>query len=326
MKNILEKEWALKVISLVFALFIFSFVSRENNVRNAAINTQLASSVNSTETINNVPLYLGPHPDDIFVSDLQEKVSVKLSGPKNILNQVTRETLNVQTQEITHQLLGVQELTLMVKGLPEELSYEIAPAHVQVEVQQRAVATMPVEVKLDDLHLADDVKVAKVEIEPREVKLVGSKKAIDSIDFVGINVTSETEKEQTFDATYRLQILDKDGKLLDASSETMDIKAQVILVQNSIHVPLTITAIGEDNKAFSYKYSFVDQDMVELFGKQDLLDKIKEVELVVDVSELEKSERIDGMLNLPSGISSASTNKVRVQVDIEPLEIETTQK
>ncbi|MCR8969537.1 YbbR-like domain-containing protein [Facklamia sp. 7083-14-GEN3] len=321
MNKIFEKNWAVGVISLIFALFIYTFVTNENNARNAAINSQLASSFNTSETLYNVPLYLGEHPDDIYVSDLKESVTVRLDGPKNILNQVTRENIMVQTEKISTGQIGNQELTLLIDGLPDEITYTISPTKVKVEVQQRKVVTVPVEVSLDDLQLESDFKVESVDIDPKEVKLVGSQKVINAIDFVGISIRSNQPVAESFAGNYRLQILDKDGKLLDVNSETMDIKAQINIVQNSKEFPLKITAIGEDNTKNNYRYSIIDQDKVILFGSQKILNQIKEVELVVDVSNQTESGQVVGLLNLPSGISSASINEAKVEVTIEPVKL-----
>ncbi|MGF3226701.1 CdaR family protein [Facklamia sp. P12932] len=321
MNKIFEKNWAVGIISLIFALFIYTFVTNENNARNAAVNSQLASSFNTSETLYNVPLYLGDHPDDIYVSDLKESVTVRLDGPKNILNQVTRENIMVQTDKISKGQIGDQELLLLIDGLPDEITYTISPSKVKVEVQQRKVVTVAVEVSLDDLQLESDFKVESVNIDPKEVKLVGSQRAINAIDFVGISIRSNQPVAESFAGNYRLQILDKDGKPLDVNSETMDIKAQVNIVQNSKEFPLKITAIGEDNTKNNYRYSIVGQDKVTLFGSQKILNPIKEVELVVDVSEQTESGQVIGLLNLPSGISSASINEAKVEVIIEPVKL-----
>ncbi|MGF3067306.1 CdaR family protein [Facklamia sp. P13055] len=321
MNKIFEKNWAVGIISLIFALFIYTFVTNENNARNAAVNSQLASSFNTSETLYNVPLYLGDHPDDIYVSDLKESVTVRLDGPKNILNQVTRENIMVQTEKISKGQIGDRELLLLIDGLPDEITYTISPSKVKVEVQQRKVVTVAVEVSLDDLQLESDFKVESVNIDPKEVKLVGSQRAINAIDFVGISIRSNQPVAESFAGNYRLQILDKDGKPLDVNSETMDIKAQVNIVQNSKEFPLKITAIGEDNTKNNYRYSIVGQDKVTLFGSQKILNPIKEVELVVDVSEQTESGQVIGLLNLPSGISSASINEAKVEVIIEPVKL-----
>ncbi|MGF3073668.1 CdaR family protein [Facklamia sp. P12945] len=321
MNKIFEKNWAVGIISLIFALFIYTFVTNENNARNAAVNSQLASSFNTSETLYNVPLYLGDHPDDIYVSDLKESVTVRLDGPKNILNQVTRENIMVQTEKIFKGQIGDRELLLLIDGLPDEITYTISPSKVKVEVQQRKVVTVAVEVSLDDLQLESDFKVESVNIDPKEVKLVGSQRAINAIDFVGISIRSNQPVAESFAGNYRLQILDKDGKPLDVNSETMDIKAQVNIVQNSKEFPLKITAIGEDNTKNNYRYSIVGQDKVTLFGSQKILNPIKEVELVVDVSEQIESGQVIGLLNLPSGISSASINEAKVEVIIEPVKL-----
>lgn len=320
MDKIWQNKWAVRLISLLFAIVIYSLVTNENRWRNNAMNSQLATSVNSSETLYNVPLYLGSHPDDLYVSDLQETVTVKLEGPRNILNQVTQESFVVQTEAITKEDIGSTNLALTVKGLPSEIEYRVIPTRVKVSVKQREVVTLPVEYLLDELQLEEDFQVASVTMEPQQVKLTGSKQMIEAIDFVGINITSDQPVKESFSDVYRIQILDKNGELLDVNTEVTDIKAKVQVVEYSRDLPLKVVAIGEDNSKSSYAYSFLNQETVTLYGSESILNQLDAVEVVVDVSNLQESQEVVGMLNLPSGISNASTNQVPIKVSIEALD------
>lgn len=319
MNKLFENKWAVRIISLVFALFIYTFVSNENYSRRAAFNTQMASSVNTSETMYNIPLLLGKHPDDIYVSDLNETVTVKLEGPRNIINQVTRESFIVQTEEISSGDIGQTKLRLKIEGLPQEISYRISPSSVLVDVEKRKAITLPVEYDVSNLQLSSSVKVGSVETDPKQVKLIGKQEVIDAIDFVGIKISSEDEISESFSNTYRLQILDKNGDLLDVNADVVDIKTKVNLEANSKSVPLKVTPIGEDNTKKSYQYDPVDRHSVVLYGRQEDLNQIESVELVVDVSQVEKSQTVTGILNLPTGITGADTNQVNVKVTVEDL-------
>lgn len=320
MNKFWNNTWAVRILSLVFAVFLYSFVHSENYARQAVINSQLATSVNSSETFFNVPLYLGEHPDNIFVSDIQETVTIRLEGPRNILNQVTPESFMVQTEPITGENLGSTRLELTAEGLPEEISYRVTPTTVLVEVEQRETLTRPVEFVIDDSLLTEDYQVTAVTLNPREVQLVGTEEDIRAIDFVGVNLSAELPQNTTFTASYRLQILDAAGKPLDINANTMEIEATIAIQQNSAELPLRITAVGEDNQNINYNYKFVESETVTLYGRQDLLDQIEYVEVVVDVSSLTESTTVVGMLNLPTGISSASSNQVEVAVEIQLVE------
>lgn len=324
MDKIWQNKWAVRLISLLFAIVIYSLVTNENRLRNNAMNSQIATSVNSSETLYNVPLYLGPHPDDLYVSDLQEKVTVKLEGPRNILNQVTQESFVVQTESISREDIGTTTLALTIKGLPNEINYRIIPGRVKVSVKQREVVTLPVQYKLDGLQVEDGYQVASVEMDPKEVKLTGSKEMIEAIDFVGINISSDQPVKETFSDVYRIQILDKQGELLDVNTETSDIKVKVEVVEHSKELPLKLVALGEDNTKYTYSYAFLDQESVTLYGSEAVLNALEAVEVVVDVSNIQSSQEIVGMLNLPSGISNASTNQVPIKVKIEAIDTTTT--
>ncbi len=247
-------------------------------------------------------------------------MTIRLEGPRNILNQVTPESFMVQTEPITGENLGSTRLELTAEGLPEEISYRVTPTTVLVEVEQRETLTRPVEFVIDDSLLTEDYQVTAVTLNPREVQLVGTEEDIRAIDFVGVNLSAELPQNTTFTASYRLQILDAAGKPLDTNANTMEIEATIAIQQNSAELPLRITAVGEDNQNINYNYKFVESETVTLYGRQDLLDQIEYVEVVVDVSSLTESTTVVGMLNLPTGISSASSNQVEVAVEIQLVE------
>ena len=77
-------------------------------------NLQQVVSVDTTETISNVPVKLGKHDDDIFVSQLQETVTVTLTGPKNIVSSLASGNLVVQTEDLTGIETGQQTLKLEI--------------------------------------------------------------------------------------------------------------------------------------------------------------------------------------------------------------------
>ena len=56
MDKIWQNKWAVRLISLLFAIVIYSLVTNENRLRNNAMNSQIATSVNSSETLYNVPV------------------------------------------------------------------------------------------------------------------------------------------------------------------------------------------------------------------------------------------------------------------------------
>ena len=81
-----DNKWFLRIASLVFAVFLYGMVQASSPSVTSLSNLQQVVSVDTTETISNVPVKLGKHDDDIFVSQLQETVTVTLTGPKNIVS------------------------------------------------------------------------------------------------------------------------------------------------------------------------------------------------------------------------------------------------
>lgn len=322
MNKFWDQAWKIRLVSLIFALFIYSFVRNESFDQRSLSLEGATTSVNSTEVYYNVPLYLGTHPDDIFVSELQEKVTVQLEGARNILNQVVGDSFIVETEPITESDIGKTTLDLFVKGLPPEISYEVLPNEVQVQVQKRQVVEKAIAVKIDDLKIAPEYHVVEVKVDPQSIQLVGNEQAIKSIDFAGIKISSnenDPEIKQSFKQTYRLQILDKVGNPLDIKADKTEINAEIVVEQNKKEVPLKIISIGEDNRRYLYSYYLLKDHQVTLFGRQDALDPIEQIEVVVDASNVKGTQVLKGLLNLPPEIAGANLNQVDVEVKVEPM-------
>ena len=154
-----DNKWFLRIASLVFAVFLYGMVQASSPSVTSLSNLQQVVSVDTTETISNVPVKLGKHDDDIFVSQLQETVTVTLTGPKNIVSSLASGNLVVQTEDLTGIETGQQTLKLEIPGLPDSVKYQINPSRVVVQVARRKTVTVPVEYEIEEGTIASGMEV-----------------------------------------------------------------------------------------------------------------------------------------------------------------------
>lgn len=323
-ESIFDNIWFVRIISLAFALFLYAFVSSENSDQFQAISNQQFASIETSETISNVPVYLGEHDEDVFVSEMPESVTVKLTGPRNIITQVTVEDFIVQTEDIRGIDTGRQTIRLIAIGLPEEIDYQITPVRHVVQISRRETVTLPVEYELDDNLLAEGFEIGEITLSPSEVTLTGKAETIADIDRVLIKINRDTLQSENFIQKYRLQILNSEGQLLDVNASASEIDADVEVVPIVKDVDLSIVPVGEDTSKYAYEYAFVGPAQATIQANTNVLNQISSANLIVDVSTLTETTTVTGNLELPANVVSGNPTTSDVQVIITSLVAEET--
>ena len=286
-------------------------------------NLQQVVSVDTTETISNVPVKLGKHDDDIFVSQLQETVTVTLTGPKNIVSSLASGNLVVQTEDLTGIETGQQTLKLEIPGLPDSVKYQINPSRVVVQVARRKTVTVPVEYEIEEGTIASGMEVGNVTLNPSQVELTGNEENINKVKRAYIRIGNTTAHNRTFTGKFKLQVVDADNKLLDVNANVSEVEAHVELnAQQRKTVNLVVAAQGESN-SYRYQYQLVDASQIALQGSASVLENIRNIKVNVDVSNLTSSATLKGQLELPEGVTANLSGPVSVAVTVTPITTDT---
>ena len=308
--------WFIRLISLLFSIFLYFFVSSENSVPLRAIKNQEFASVNVSETISNVPVYLGKTDGEMFVSGVPETVDVRLTGPKNIINQVSSESLRVETEDLTNMQTGSRSIRYLVMDLPKDIDYQVTPSRTIVQISRRESIKQTIEFDVDPQAIADNYQVKNVNINPKEVTLTGTDKIINEIDRVYINITSEDKQDKNFSGVYAIKIVDKNGNLLDVNANVVDVEVEVVVEPIPQEVSLNIISHGEDPGNFNYTYEFLDQDRIII--KQN--STVTQLPAHVDVSGLTQTATLIANIEIPEGVELIGEQEIKVNVIIEPLQ------
>ena len=318
-----DNKWFLRIASLVFAIFLYGMVQASSPTVTSLSNLQQVVSVDTTETISNVPVKLGKHDDDIFVSQLQETVTVTLTGPKNIVSSLASGNLVVQTEDLTGIETGQQTLKLEIPGLPDSVKYQINPSRVVVQVARRKTVTVPVEYEIEEGTIASGMEVGNVTLNPSQVELTGNEENINKVKRAYIRIGNTTAHNRTFTGKFKLQVVDADNKLLDVNANVSEVEAHVELnAQQRKTVNLVVAAQGESN-SYRYQYQLVDASQIALQGSASVLENIRNIKVNVDVSNLTSSATLKGQLELPDGVTANLSGPVSVAVTVTPITTDT---
>lgn len=308
-KKLFDHNWFVAIVSLAFALILATFISQEENMSFRAGLNQDSASVDITDTISNVPVYVGEKNPDDFVSGLPETVTIRLTGPRNVINQVTGQDLKVQTEDLSNLDTGTHTVRLVVKDLPKDIDYQVTPSRVVIQIAKRESIKMPIEYEIQPDTIAEGYSINRVTINPSQVTLTGKQETIDLVDRVVVKISTNEPATESFTRNYVVQILDAEGNMLDVNSSDSEVSVQVQLDHSDTkEVDIELSSTGEDNNRYHYGYRFTDTSKVVLQGEKNALDKIDSVVAQVDVSNLTQDATLNAKLKLPEGISSDVTS------------------
>ena len=316
-RGLFENKWAVRLISLVIAIFLYIFVASENNafVFQSAANQQFAS-INVTETIDNVPVTVGEIPENTFISGLPESVQVRLTGPRNVINQVLEKEITVQTEDLTDIPSGTQQIQFIISDLPDTVDYQVTPSRRYVKISQLEEITAEIEYEIDPNAIQDGFNVESVSLNPQEIQLTGDVETIQQIDRVYITITNPQPANRSFSGSYVLQIVNANGEVLDVNSNVSEIEAQVEVVQPQSEVGMHIIPFGEDQAMYTYEYTITTPQSLVIQGSQPNVDTVG---VVADVSGLTESTTITGELQVPEGMTVINGGDVQIEVRITPI-------
>lgn len=303
------------VLALICAIFLAIFVDQEKTAFRANAPSEFRTA-EVTETLNDVPVELSSDDDSYVVSGLPKTVTVRVKGPRNIVNRVTRGKLVAKTEDITKLSPGRQSIQLIIEDMPKEISYQITPSRVLVNLYKQDTITKEVSYQLAPDVLADGYKVSSVTINPVEVEVTGDERLLDRLDQVYVEIRADEPISQDFTASYPLSFVDKEGKPLRLSANVSEVTVSLTVEATSKTVPLTLSVTGESDE-YSYEYEIIGSSSVEVSGSKEALDQISQINLEVDVSGLTSSQTVKGQLTAPAGVT-LSLSEVEVNVTVKP--------
>lgn len=316
----LNNKWVLRLIALVFAVFLFIFVTTENRQFMQA-NRQTNTSVNVTETISNVPVIPKNLAKDKFVSGLKETADVRITGPRNIINQVIADEIYVETEDLSDMDVGAHMVKLVIGGATtKEIDYQITPSWTNIELGQLETVNLPITYELGQDLLEDGYQVTDVEIEPKEVTLTSRADIIQKIDKVEILILSLTPKSESFEEKYTIQVKDREGNLLDVNLSQPEASAQVNIQPQGKRVELRLKAQGQDDQ-YNYQFAFTNTSHVVLYGSEEDVKDVDYVTAIIDVSGLTRTGIRTAFVQAPEGVKvSLSQVPISVMVTEQPTE------
>lgn len=315
MNNFWKKPWLVRLSSLLLAILIVVYIdtTHEGFIPQGQL-SRTRQTASEVETIK-VPLQVSVNTDKYYVVGYPEKVKVTLEGP-NALVTSTVNTQNFRVYiDLTHYGIGKHTVKVKTTGLSKQLAYRINPKIVKVDIERRKSRTMPVQIGYNKSAVAAGYHVGKLAVNPAQVEVTGARAEVDQIDQIVAKVVLPNGTNHSYDRQVILIAEDNRGQQLNVVIQPTTARVTIPISIAKKTVKLNLNSKNEDSaKVYSVT---AKQNEVILYGEQKVLDKLRRLNVDVDLKGIMSSSVRTYPIKLPRGVIKADPSVVQIQIKVK---------
>jgi len=301
------------VISLLFAgLFCYYIQERSNTLLET-----------NAKVLYGQPVTAIYNEEEYVVEGLPETVDITMIGTKANLylaNQLPTQAVSVDLRDLG---VGFHQVDLKYKQAITSVEYKLDPSTVRVNISpKQSMTTSITEEVLNLEHLNSEYSISSINLSANEVIVKSTEERLAQVAVVKalIDVDELTDPHVGENNLKKVPIVayDKDGKKLDVEVVPNEITAVVNIESPNKVVPVVIVPKGIDKIVFGKAISEIESsiDTVTIYGNQEVLDSISNIEVEIDVTDLDKNKKYTKTIKKPKSVRKLSENTVTVQVKL----------
>jgi len=315
MDNLFENKWFVRIISLIFAITLYLFVTVDTDTAENDSRI-IPGSADEVHILDDVPLDIKINADEYVVSGVPEFVSVSLEGKTSVLAPTVRQrnfNVFVDLRDLEE---GEHIVDVEYENISNELTVYIEPKTITVNIEKRATQEFAVDVDLINLdQLPVGYELGEPEVSPETVTIVSSEEIIEQIAMVKVFVDVTDLRESIRSREVPVSVYDVQGNDLSVRVEPESVAVSILVERPSKTVPLQVETTGELPEGLALD-EITAQEELEIFGRRDILSEIDEISTVeIDLSEIEESGQYEIELDFPEDVT-ANDETVEVTIDI----------
>ena len=309
--RIASKKATLIVVSLILAFGVFIIIDQESNVMIDQYAEVLYDE--PVEAIYNEELYV--------VEGLPKNVDITLIGQRRHIFLAKQAPSRGVSVDLTGLKPGNHKVKLEYSQRLSSLDYRLDPSEVTVTIYEKVSENKSLTV--DILHqdnLNKKLYIDDVELDRSEVIVKGAQYKLDKVAtvraLVDVDEITNTKAGEVTLKDVPLVAYDENGKRVNVEIVPSTVDAKVTITSPHKEVPVKVIPTGK--LAFGKAIESLDTNVstVTVYGQQDAIDKIEELEVEVDVKGLEKDKKFNVTLKRPKGITDISSKTITVDVKV----------
>lgn len=324
-----QNPWPSRLLSVVFAVLVFSFVHYENNSRIQSTSPSNGASITSVEVLTDIPIGIDINQDQYFVSGIPETATIRLEGPQPILTQtLATRNFDIVTPNLNELGPGTHVVQLKAEGMSNQLDYSIMPSEVSVVIEEKMVSEYDVNVEFDTAYLEDGYQAELPQLSQDTVVISGAASTIEQIHQVSVVVVPEEGNiTEDFEITLPVLVFDSAGELLNVNIEPSQLNVYIPVEGTQKDLPVALRETGAENSELQYTLEIAqgEPESITVTGEQDVLEGMDNFVVEVDVSGITESTLRTIPLTMPDGVTETTPEELDVVIRVSPVEEEETE-
>lgn len=315
MRKFMNSKWFYLILSLFFALLLYFNANNTGSNIQSIDNSDKNGSYQQITT--KVPITFKYDENKYYITSDDTQANVKIASSNQVLldmesNNQTRKFQVVA--DLRGYGPGTYEIPLKVSHLNHSATATIQPKTVKVTVEERMTRTFNIQTNVDSSWIANGYQLKKVTVSPKQVTVGAGAQSMRKIQQVLAIVPKREDVSSSFNKTVSLQAVDASGNEVPVKFNTSEATVSVEVDSPNKEVPINLLQKGKNDKVDSYQL-LCDTQAVTLRGSAKTLEKIKGIDVDIDISHIDKTETKEFKLDIPSGVKS---NVDKISVTIVP--------
>ncbi|ATF25563.1 YbbR-like domain-containing protein [Brochothrix thermosphacta] len=311
--RILSSRWALRVLALVLTLVLYSVTT--DSTASKTQESGLSLLGNDTEVITGVPVKVLNDSDGIVISGVPSEVTMEVKGSRNVIKAMEQQGDFSVVADLQNVSVGTQIVKLEPTNLPEGIEATVTPAEITVTIQEKITKEFNVEPEISPQLIATGYKSGTPTSDVNKIKVTGPRDTILNITAVKAKVTSEQPLNETTTIKTNLTVLDNNyNKITNVQLSKKSVEITVPISKSGKSIPISLIQKGEPKNNLTISSLTSNVSQVTLEGDEKELDKIKSLEVPVDVSDVSGNIIKKVNIQVPDSIKLVSAPTINVTI------------
>lgn len=295
-----RKEIATGLISIVFAIFLWSYVMGATNPTIRREYRNLPVELINEETLQNN--------DMVIVEPKEPTVNVTLSGPRNEINKVQPRDIIVQV-DLARFSSQTQSMPITVQAPRDTVVYQQSQNSIVFKFEKIIDKEIPVTVETINALPSNHIMLMGTEVKPNRVSITGPSSIVNQIHHAKTQVNLQEIQDDTT-LNVPITLVNADGKQV-VGVELSQKEVSVSLSINSVkEVPIKLNTVGEPAEGIQLEGPTLNQSTISITGDGEILNGITEIETnPIDLSTIQETANINVGLRLPQDVFLSDPNK-----------------
>lgn len=294
------------VVSLLLAIVLYM------TINSADMGSLFTSKSENAQILYNVPIVVDYNSDKWEISGIPETCEVIITGDQTTLTTQMNSSGYGVVANLSNLSAGTHTVNLSAEKFISGLKVTINPTNVTVTIKEKVTQNMDISYDFINLAKMDSIYALGTPVfENTKVAVRASQNTLDSVAFVKalIDVSGVAGD---FSQSARLVAYDQNGEIVDCDIKPETVNVTVKVTSPNKTVPVVVEPQGEIPNGMAIDTITMDHSSVTIFAPDSVLNKIDQVTVTFDASQLTQDSRLYKGITFPSGVKQMSVTTINM--------------